>query len=80
MPMFNNGGNGVFDFEAGYQEDFVRYRSQQTGFEMGNSVEFAVKTDTVVSPSLLIEIVYSPQSSPQCPRTIQSLVFQCSNV
>ncbi|KAF9492215.1 hypothetical protein BDN71DRAFT_1226851 [Pleurotus eryngii] len=24
MPMFNNGGNGVFDFEARYQEDFVR--------------------------------------------------------
>ncbi|KAF4604539.1 hypothetical protein EYR40_003313 [Pleurotus pulmonarius] len=47
MPMFNNGGNGVFDFEAGYQEDFVRYRSQQTGFETGNSVEFAVKPATV---------------------------------
>lgn len=42
MPMFNNGGNGVFDFEAVYQEDFVRYRSKQTGFETTDSVEFAV--------------------------------------
>lgn len=51
MPMFNNGGNGVFDFEAVYQEDFVRYRSKQTGFETTDSVEFAVTAVGVVSSS-----------------------------
>ncbi|KAF9492214.1 hypothetical protein BDN71DRAFT_1509681 [Pleurotus eryngii] len=40
MPMFSNGGNAVFDFEASYKEDFVRSKFKQTGIEMNDSVEF----------------------------------------
>ncbi|KAL4261930.1 hypothetical protein AB1N83_008395 [Pleurotus pulmonarius] len=41
MPMFNNGGNGAFDFEASYKEDFVLSRLKQTGAVVANGVEFA---------------------------------------
>lgn len=41
MPMFSNGGNTVFDFEASYKEDFVRSKFKQTGIETNDGVEFA---------------------------------------
>ncbi|KAF4606041.1 hypothetical protein EYR38_000086 [Pleurotus pulmonarius] len=45
MPMFSNGGNGVFDFEASYKEDFVRSKFKQTGTETVNGVQFAAETE-----------------------------------
>lgn len=41
MPMFNNGGNGAFEFEASYKEDFVLSRAKQTGAVIASGVEFA---------------------------------------
>lgn len=46
MPMFNNGGSSVFDFDASYQEDFIRYRSEQTGIETTDGVEFGTTPRT----------------------------------
>ncbi|KAF4573603.1 hypothetical protein EYR36_008121 [Pleurotus pulmonarius] len=50
MPMFNNGGNGAFDFEASYKEDFVLSRLKQTGAVVANGVEFATIDPQDVSP------------------------------
>lgn len=41
MPMFSNGGNNIFDFEASYKNDFIRSKFQQTGEEVTGGVEFA---------------------------------------
>lgn len=41
----------MFDFDASYQEDFIRYRSEQTGIETTDGVEFGTTPRTFVSPS-----------------------------
>ncbi|KAF4604543.1 hypothetical protein EYR40_003317 [Pleurotus pulmonarius] len=45
MPMFSNGGNSVFDFEASYKEDFVRSKFKQTGTETTDGVQFAATAE-----------------------------------
>ncbi|KAJ8690881.1 hypothetical protein PTI98_012278 [Pleurotus ostreatus] len=46
LSMFNNGGNGVFDFYARYKEDFSRRNSEQISRVIPNGCELGVKTPT----------------------------------
>lgn len=47
--MFNNGGNGVFDFYARYKEDFSRRNSEQISRVVPNGCELGVRTLMKVS-------------------------------
>ncbi|KAL4261935.1 hypothetical protein AB1N83_008390 [Pleurotus pulmonarius] len=54
MPMFSNGGNNIFDFDAVYQNDFVRSKFQQTGDAVSGGVEFAAVNPRAINTSYAI--------------------------
>ncbi|KAF4606049.1 hypothetical protein EYR38_000094 [Pleurotus pulmonarius] len=54
MPMFSNGGNNIFDFDAVYQNDFVRSKFQQTGDTVSGGVEFAAVNPRAINTSYAI--------------------------
>ncbi|KAF7436093.1 hypothetical protein PC9H_002919 [Pleurotus ostreatus] len=49
MPMFNQGGNNVFDFEASFKEDFVRSKCKQIGEETSDGLVFGVVEPRAIS-------------------------------